>query len=54
MEVDMDEDVMDDLVVVVVECQKRDGQTDTQTAQLYIDEEYERWWVVLHALTFKQ
>ena len=30
MEVDMDEDVEDDLVVVVVEFQKRDSQTDRQ------------------------
>ena len=36
MEVDMDEDFEAHLVVVVVECQKRDGQTHRQTAQLYI------------------
>ena len=30
MEVDMDEDVEDDLVVVEVECQKHDSQSDRQ------------------------
>ena len=31
MEVDMDEDLEDNLVVLVVECQKRDSQTHRQT-----------------------
>ena len=34
--VDMDDDLEVNLVVLVLECQKRDSQTDTQTAQLYI------------------
>ena len=35
MEVDMDEDVENDLVVVVVECQKRDGRTNRQHNYIY-------------------
>ena len=44
----MDEDFEADLVVVVVECQKRDSQTDTQTAQLYIQMKVRKALTIFH------